>query len=384
MFSFGRSFFSPSGRPQELQRGGGHSNQSASSGFIGSTASSSPNIHTIPTNNPDSNYTIEDPIHIKVKNWFQYFPLCSNIIFCVCIILYIVQGTFNEPKSSDVCYTYSSIVKSGQAWKLFTFAFFHGSMMHILFNMLALYQLGNRIESTLGTIYFFFLSLLLILISPAIWLGIDALLIDGFKAGSALSFMLDRCTVGYSGVLFGYLVLTVQYKPLYSHLYPGANYADFAPKLIPFLMLIISSFLMPNVSFMGHLTGMLGGYVVWLLVRYVKPLNRFFLLVDSKVPKILRDRTFYFVSSETVFTEAETSSSNDIQNEAGQTTPSSGTSFFGGGRTLSSTSWWEQIKRKLTGLFRGNESYNQLNEEEGRQSSGSAHNWGGGRSLGNN
>ena len=264
--------------------------------------------------------------------------------------------------------------------------------------MLALYQFGNRIESTLGTIYFLFISLLMLILAAAIWVAIDALFIDAFKAGQVLGFLLDRCTVGYSGVLFGYLVFTVQYKPLFESLYPGAHYADFAPKLIPWLMLIVTSFLMPNVSLMGHLTGMyllscqpnyqfmsihvcniytssiliyifnstgmLSGYAVWLMVRFISPLNKIFLFVDSKIPRFIRNRSFFFIADETVFQEASVPSTRtDTSSETTATSSSQG-GFF------------SNITQTVGGWFgRGN---------QGSTSSNSSHSWGRGRTLGNN
>ncbi|KAG2389030.1 hypothetical protein C9374_014430 [Naegleria lovaniensis] len=374
MLNFGRGFFSPSGRPQELQHPRyqqlPQSSSTTTRGFqtntLVSSSTTGANIHTIPSQEAQQ-YHIEDPIHIKFANWFRYFPLCSNIIFCVCVILFIVQGVFNEPKSSDICYSYSASMKQAKVWQLFTFPFFHGSIMHILFNMLALYQFGNRIESTLGTIYFFFISLLMLILASAIWVAIDALFIDAFKAGQVLGFLLDRCTVGYSGVLFAYLVFTVQYKPLFESLYPGAHYADFAPKLIPWLMLIVTSFLMPNVSLMGHLTGMLGGYAVWLMVRFISPLNKFFLFVDSKVPRFIRNRSFFFVSDETVFREASTPSTTTVNTSETTSSPPSNTSQGG---------FFSNISQTVGGWFgRGNQTSTDSN---------SSHSWGRGRALGSN
>jgi membrane associated rhomboid family serine protease len=44
-------------------------------------------------------------------------------------------------------------------WQLITYAFMHGSVPHILFNMVALYMFGGTIERTFGarnfTIYYF-------------------------------------------------------------------------------------------------------------------------------------------------------------------------------------------------------------------------------------
>src|SRR5437868_11637829 len=46
-----------------------------------------------------------------------------------------------------------------QPWQLITYSFLHGNLMHLLFNMLALYMFGSDIERVFGqrrfTIYYF-------------------------------------------------------------------------------------------------------------------------------------------------------------------------------------------------------------------------------------
>jgi membrane associated rhomboid family serine protease len=50
-------------------------------------------------------------------------------------------------------------VGSFQIWQVVTYAFLHGSVMHLLFNMLALYMFGSEIERVWGdrryTVYYF-------------------------------------------------------------------------------------------------------------------------------------------------------------------------------------------------------------------------------------
>jgi membrane associated rhomboid family serine protease len=50
-------------------------------------------------------------------------------------------------------------VGSFQIWQVVTYAFLHGSLMHLLFNMLALYMFGSEIERVWGdrryTVYYF-------------------------------------------------------------------------------------------------------------------------------------------------------------------------------------------------------------------------------------
>ncbi|MEX2622828.1 MAG: rhomboid family intramembrane serine protease, partial [Acidimicrobiia bacterium] len=45
----------------------------------------------------------------------------------------------------------NSLVAAGEWWRIFTPVLVHGAAFHILFNMMALYQLGPTIENRLGT-----------------------------------------------------------------------------------------------------------------------------------------------------------------------------------------------------------------------------------------
>jgi len=78
-------------------------------------------------------------------------------------------------------------VMNGQWWRIFTSAFLHASEMHILFNMIALWQVGTFVELIFGTP------------RMAIIYTIAAL-------GSGLAvtyFTPDDITIGASGAIFG-------------------------------------------------------------------------------------------------------------------------------------------------------------------------------------
>jgi len=82
-------------------------------------------------------------------------------------------------------------------WQLVTYAFLHGGVTHILFNMLGLYFFGPRVEERLGGRRF----LLLYFISGL--------------AGAALSFWFapSAAVIGASGALFGVMLAFAHYWP---------------------------------------------------------------------------------------------------------------------------------------------------------------------------
>jgi rhomboid protease GluP len=82
---------------------------------------------------------------------------------------------------------YGPVLTDGEWWRIFTGAFLHGSDMHILFNMIALFQVGTFVELIFGT------SRMAIIYFCA--------LIGGGVAVSL--FTPDVVTIGASGAIFG-------------------------------------------------------------------------------------------------------------------------------------------------------------------------------------
>ena len=83
-----------------------------------------------------------------------------------------------------------AIISTGEWWRLVTAMFLHGSLLHLAFNMFALYWLGRIIEDALGTPRF----LLVYIVSGL--------------AGSAGALWFSSAfavTVGASGAIFGHI-----------------------------------------------------------------------------------------------------------------------------------------------------------------------------------
>jgi membrane associated rhomboid family serine protease len=127
-------------------------------------------------------------------------------------------------------------VAGGDWWRLITSAFLHASLIHIAFNMLALWWLGAPVELALGR---------------ARYIGLY--LVSGLAgAAGALVVNPNAITVGASGAIFGLLGagVVLEWQATGS---PFGNY----------LMLIVInlaiSFAVPNISVGGHIGGLIGG-----------------------------------------------------------------------------------------------------------------------------
>ena len=138
-------------------------------------------------------------------------------------------------------------VSNGEWWRLVTAMFLHGSLLHLAFNMFALYWLGTIIEQALGTPRF----LLVYVVSGL--------------AGSAGALWFSSAfavTVGASGAIFGLIgaLLILEYLATGSLL---------GQAMILILVNFAFTFAVPGISKGGHIGGLLGGIVAtYALMRY--------------------------------------------------------------------------------------------------------------------
>jgi len=142
-------------------------------------------------------------------------------------------------------------VAHGAPWQLLTSMFTHVQLWHIGFNMLALWALGPQLELALGRVRFLALYLL-----------------SGL-AGSATVYCLASPaseTLGASGALFGLMgaLAVVAFKV-------GGNVQSILSWIGANLVITL---LIPNVSWQGHLGGLVGGAVLGAVLVYAPKTRR--------------------------------------------------------------------------------------------------------------
>ena len=150
-------------------------------------------------------------------------------------------------------------------WQLVTYSFLHGSLMHLLFNMLALYMFGSDIERVFGarryTLYYF---------TCVIAAAVAQLLVAA--SGNSPPYP----TVGASGGVFGLLLAFGLYFPtrMVMLIFPPIPMPAW---LFVTLYGLLELFLgvtgtQQGVAHFAHLGGMLGGY---LLIRSWRSRSRY-------------------------------------------------------------------------------------------------------------
>lgn len=112
----------------------------------------------------------------------------TKILVALNVALYAVQYLLGDSFTQRYWTSGADVAFAGDWWRLITAAFLHGSITHLLLNMLALWVVGGVVEPRLGR-----------------WRYLTIYLVSAL-AGSVLSYVVDPFTqpsVGASGAVFG-------------------------------------------------------------------------------------------------------------------------------------------------------------------------------------
>ncbi len=147
--------------------------------------------------------------------------------------------------------TYLPGVADGAPWQLVTSQFLHVQPLHIAFNMLALWMLGPQLEAALGRTRFLALYLL-----------------SGLAGSTAVLWFSPefQLTLGASGAIYGLFgaiaVITLKV---------GGDLRSIGALLA---VNIFITFAVPNISWQGHLGGLLGGAAIAGILIYAPRARR--------------------------------------------------------------------------------------------------------------
>ncbi|XP_060215927.1 RHOMBOID-like protein 13 [Lycium barbarum] len=180
---------------------------------------------------------------------------------CSAIWFYIQKSNIGY---SHVGLSYEAAME-GHYWRIITSALSHISVLHLVFNMSALWSLGV-VEQLghlgLGVQYYLHYTLVLVVLSGLLVVGIYHILIQKFK----IEYFRRVTAVGYSCVVFGWMtILSVKQPSSKLNLF---GFLSLPISFAPFESLIFTSIIVPQASFIGHLSGIIVGYAVgWGLIH---------------------------------------------------------------------------------------------------------------------
>lgn len=129
----------------------------------------------------------------------------TNVIIAINVIVFLISAILSRSIGDINTYVLvmmgakvDVLISQGQVYRLITCMFLHGGIMHLLFNMYALYCLGDLIEDVYGKVNYIIIymvsglcsSILSYMISPSISVGASGAIFGMF--GAALIFALKK------------------------------------------------------------------------------------------------------------------------------------------------------------------------------------------------
>ncbi|GGI08424.1 rhomboid family intramembrane serine protease [Egicoccus halophilus] len=185
-------------------------------------------------------------------------PLVSQTLVGVIAVLFLLT----QADRSTVLGTFGLVPAAAgvEPWRLVTSAFLHANLMHVAFNGLLLWRLGEMLEPVLGHLRFGALYLAGLAggslgVVGLAWLTASTPLAEIPLLGWVFATSPFGVTIGASGAVFGLM---------------GAAMAGMRARGVDpwrtdvgslVLLNLVITFLLPGISVGGHLGGLLGGFV---------------------------------------------------------------------------------------------------------------------------
>ncbi len=176
-----------------------------------------------------------------------YVSYVTYVLIGICVLVYLIQISTQTFLGVDIPASLgikdNNLIMQGQVWRLVTPIFLHGSILHIAFNMYALFYIGRMVERFYGRGRYTALFLL-----------------SGF-AGNVISFMFSSYqSLGSSTAIFGLLgaygVLIYQNREIFGSI---ARRVLSQVVIIAVVNLIIGLTPGSDIDNWGHVGGLIGG-----------------------------------------------------------------------------------------------------------------------------
>lgn len=185
----------------------------------------------------------------KFGGSFNTVPKVTRAILITCVSIFALSLIFGSFAISFGMIP--AAIAQGEWWRLFTSTLLHGSILHLLFNMYALYWLGPQLERSLGHMRF------------------AALYVLSALGGSVASYWfseLNTVSVGASGAIFGLITATIVI---------GREMRTDVSQLVVLLGInVVIGFLQPGIDWRAHFGGAVTGAAVAFIYTKGTRLNR--------------------------------------------------------------------------------------------------------------
>ncbi len=192
-----------------------------------------------------------------------HVPFVTYSIIAICVVLFVIDAVLTQGETLSGGLFSGGVgpigennlinafaVADGEWWRIFTSAFIHLGPIHLAFNMFVLYQYGSLVERMYGPIEYAVIYLLCA------------------AGGSVLTILVDpvQSAAGASGAIFGLVGLLFVVSRRH-HAVLGREARMMVAGIGGFVVyLLIFTFLVPGISWTGHIGGLIVGAVLGFLL----------------------------------------------------------------------------------------------------------------------
>lgn len=168
-------------------------------------------------------------------------PYITYALIAINIIIYLIGMFVGQNKMISMLGLHPLLVQSGEYYRLITCMFMHANLMHLIFNMYALYIIGIQVENFFNK-----------------WKYSIIYLISGLT-GALFSMLFTRSwSVGASGAIFG-LMGALLFFGYHHRVYLGTVIKS---QIIPVIIInLIIGFASTGIDNAAHIGGLIGGII---------------------------------------------------------------------------------------------------------------------------
>jgi membrane associated rhomboid family serine protease len=200
-----------------------------------------------------------DAFHDRIDHWTPRTPVIFALLamnIAVFVLMWLDPSGRGSPVAEGIKLVrwgsnFGPLTLHGQWWRLVTSMFIHGSLLHIAFNMFALWQVGRLVERMFGSLRF------------------TALYVIAGLCGSIGSVLWNQHvnSVGASGAIFGIIGGLLAFIRRPDSGVPPTIVKDLRGSLGGFLLFnIAAGMVYPHTDNAAHIGGLVGGYLAGFLL----------------------------------------------------------------------------------------------------------------------
>lgn len=182
--------------------------------------------------------------------------IVTYLIMLICILMYVLVVFMGASNKAYLLLgaNLKALVKSGQIYRLITYAFLHGGLVHLIANMYSLYIIGSQIENNYGKLKFIFIYL-----------------VSALTGGLLSAIFNNNISIGASGAIFGLLGALV-YFGFHFRLYLSDALKT---RIVPVILInLLIGFMVTDIDNACHIGGLIGGYLAAMAVGIPEVENR--------------------------------------------------------------------------------------------------------------